>query len=242
MKIEIDIEKFLENIETYAMDEEYDYTYYLISYKLQRMQITKMIGKLKPEHMSPILLLLRDWMPGGWVHWSEKTEKRWQMGFELCKALNNLNREFNLLDNVDLMQFDVDLHGLTVMRIFETINNLEFASSIEAIATVTSKIIHLLNPNLFVMWDTRIIKFYSFQPNGEGYLEFLTKMKKVATQLKFHQSRIVDKTEELRKRAAEVYGEQICSKKSLAKLIDENNWIKTRRPRSKYHSSAHTYR
>ena len=234
MKVRINIQEFLENIGSYAEDTEYDYTYYLISYELKRMQITKMIGELKPEHMSPILLFLRDWMPSGWVIWSEKTRKRWQMGSKLCETLNELSSNFSLLCKIDLVHFDRNLHGSVIMRIFERISDLRLAASKEAIATVTSKIMHLLSPKLFVMWDTRIISSHGFQPNANGYLEFLVEMKELARQLQPYLSRINEKAEEIRKRSCEIYGEQICSEKSLAKLIDENNWIKARKYRSNY--------
>lgn len=234
MKIKVDIEGFLENIETYAVDEEYDYTYYLVSYELQRMQIPKMIGGLKPEHMVPILLFLREWMPGGWINWCEKTGKWWHMNSKLCHALNDLHRDFNRLNDVNLMQFNPDLHGNYVVRIFGMINDLEFASSEKAIATVTSKIIHLFSPELLVMWDSNVIRDSGFQPNADGYLHFLSKMKELAEQLQPYLDRINSKAQELKRRATEIYGEQICSEKSLAKFIDENNWIKSRKHRRSY--------
>ena len=234
MKVRIDAQEFLRNIESYAEDTEYDYTYYLISHELRRMQISKMIGKLSLEHMNPILLFLRDWMPSGWVTWSEKGGKRWEMGSKLCTALNKLSSDFNFLRKLDLMNFVPELHGNTIIKIFEQISGLELAVSEEAIATVTSKIIHLLDPKLFVMWDTKIIGYYSLQPNANGYLEFLVEMKKFAKQLQSRLNEINKKAEEFRKKSCELYGEQICSEKSLAKLIDESNWIEVRKRRDSY--------
>jgi len=40
MEVGIDIEKFLNNIESYAEDTGYDYTYYLVKRELERIQIT----------------------------------------------------------------------------------------------------------------------------------------------------------------------------------------------------------
>lgn len=234
MKARIDIDEFLKNIESYAEDTDYDYTYYLISNELKRMQISEIIGWLKPEHLNPILLFLRDWMPSGWVMWSEKGERRWQMGPRLCRVLNELSKDFTLLHEITLLHFESNTHGSAGKRIFKQISNLELAATKETIATVTSKIIHLLNPELFVMCDTKIIRSYGFQPVADGYLEFLASMNDLAKQLQPHLDRINEKAEELRKKSCEVYGEQICSKKTLAKLIDENNWIKTRKYRHRY--------
>jgi len=234
MKVRIDVEGFLKNIESYAEDTDYDYTYYLILNELKRMQISKMIGRLEPEHLNPILLFLRDWMPSGWVMWSEKEERRWQMGLKLCEALNELHTDFSLLNKIDLLHFNHDIHGNAVKRIFEQISDLELAASREAIATVTSKVMHLLNSELFVMCDTRIIASYGFQPNPDGYLEFLVRMKGLAKQLQPYLGRITEKAEKLKKRSSEIYGEQICPVKSLAKLIDESNWIETRKRRVRH--------
>jgi len=225
MKVEINVERFLNNIK----NTKYDYTYYLITHELERLKITERIGELRPEHMNPILLFLRDWMPSGWVSWSEKKGRWWQMGSELCKVLNGLRNEFLKLRDLDLEHFEPDRHGNAVKRIFECIYELKPAVSEEAIATVASKVMHLLKPKLFVMWDTKIIGFYKCPPNAEGYLEFLVEMKKLAGQLQSHLNRIKEKAEELRKVAGEAYGMELCSEKSLAKLIDEYNWYQSRR-------------
>jgi len=231
MKASLHIGEFLSDLESYAKDTKFDYTYYLVVYELRRMQIAKRIGGLKPEHMSPILLLLRDWMPAGWVGWSERTKRRWKMDSELCDTLNKLRNEFTTLHALDLEHFEPDRDGSKVKGIFEKIYALKLGVSEKAIATVTSKIMHLVAPKLFVMWDTGIIDFYRCKPNAEGYLTFLVEMTNVAKQLQRNIGRIRQKAEELRKRAGEVYGIEICSEKSLAKLIDESNWMKTRRTR-----------
>jgi len=231
MRAGINVRNFLNNMESYAEDTSYDYTYYLIVYELERMQISERIGQLRPEHMNPILLFLRDWMPAGWVGWSEKKGRRWQMDSELCEALNSLKDEFIALRAADLEYFEPNQQGDTVKTIFERICDLKLAASEKAVATVTSKIMHLLNPKLFVMWDTRIIDFYNFQPNADGYVKFLVRMKELTQQLQPYADRIKEKAEELRREACEVYGTEICSEKSLVKLIDENNWMETRRKR-----------
>lgn len=229
MKAEVDIARFLDNLDSYALGTAFDYTYYLILSELERLQTTSRIGNLKPGDMNPIVLLLRDWMPGGWVAWSEKTGKRWQMNTELCDVLNRLKNEFSLLSKIDLISFKPDQNGPCAERIYEKIFGLKWGVSEKAVATVTSKILHLLVPKLFVMWDTKIIDFFQLPPNADGYLKFLVKMQEVGKQLQQHQSEIREKTEELRKRASEIFDDGFCSEKSLAKLIDESNWIETRK-------------
>jgi len=226
---DFDVGKFLGSLESYARDAKFDYAYYLVTHELRRMGLHEKIGKLQPEHMNPILLFLRDWMPAGWVGWSEKGSRRWKMDSELCRVLNELKDEFISLSSLNLQQFTFEQNGNAIKKIFDRISKLRFGVSEEAISTVTSKIMHLLNPRLFVMWDTRIINFYDREPNADGYVEFMEKMKERAARLQPYLGRIMEKTEELRVEAGAVYGMEICVGKTLAKLIDENNWIESRK-------------
>jgi len=229
MDVEINVREFLRNIESYARDSKYDYTYYLLLQEMKRMRIFENIGNLKPEHMSPIFLFLRDWMLGGWVIWFEKRNRYRRMYSELCKSLNYLKNEFISLHYVDLENFEPDNHGDVIKTIYNRIYDLKLAASKEAMGTVTSKILHLLKQNLFVMWDTGIINYYKLKSDAEDYIRFLVKMKELAQKLNPHSKKIKEKSSELRSQSCEIYGTKICSEKSLAKLIDEYNWIKTRR-------------
>lgn len=88
--------------------------------------------------------------------------------------------------------------------------------------TGISKILHLLNPELFVMWDDDIRKKISNRPfsgSSKGYLKFL----------KWIQNELIEATkgitiEEIRNRAD---GEYI-DRKTMAKLADEYCWITVR--------------
>jgi hypothetical protein len=224
MNREIDIERFLSNMGKYAATK-YDYSYYLVAYELKRMQVAERIGSLTPSHMRPIFLFLRDWMLSGWIKW---TEDNWEnMDTQLCNCLNKLSEEFHELENTDLLHFEI-LHQAPTRSIFEEISKLKLGASQETVATVASKILHLLNSGLFVIWDTRIIRSFKCTPNAEGYLGFLTQMKSFAEELRPYLGRINETALRLRTKAEEKYGLEVCSEKSLAKLIDEHNWIETR--------------
>jgi len=96
-------------------------------------------------------------------------------------------------------------------------------------ATAISKILHLLNPELFVMWDDDIRKKYKVAGSVAGYLEFLKLVKREVEEAI---------EEEARKRGCgkKEIAERICrelpsnklgskyNEKTLAKLIDEYNW------------------
>lgn len=93
--------------------------------------------------------------------------------------------------------------------------------------TATSKLMHILNPHLFVMWDGEILKHYGrenlqIDGTGNGYVAFLSMMSQMGLDItadfqKYHPE---DKPEIF-----------LCEKleyrlqKSLAKFIDEYNWI-----------------
>lgn len=92
----------------------------------------------------------------------------------------------------------------------------------------TSKMFHLLAPSFFVMWDNAISKMYKLRLNGYNYANmFLPKMQKEIEEA------IKDFMEinGLERGAAinSIYDElrEICgSSRSLAKSIDEFNWMK----------------
>jgi len=76
--------------------------------------------------------------------------------------------------------------------------------------TTAAKALHLVAPNLFMLWDTKIRNFYGFKGNGEDYLRFLTNMQNWMKKLKPTIERL-----------------QTQYKKSCTKIIDEYNWTKS---------------
>lgn len=74
--------------------------------------------------------------------------------------------------------------------------------------TGTSKIMHLKNPKLFVMWDTSIRKHYNFNKcTSDEYVEFLKRMQKLSKGIKWNNR-----------------------SKTLAKAIDEYNYVRITLP------------
>jgi len=82
-------------------------------------------------------------------------------------------------------------------------------SSIKGVKyTGASKLMHLKNPNLFIMWDCYIKKHYGFRKGtAEDYVNFLKKMQQIFTNIKWNHSN-----------------------KTLAKAIDEYNYVKITLP------------
>ncbi len=132
------------------------------------------------------------------------------------KTLRNLDKNFNALKNQTLGSIDLNKHQSDITTIFEAlsaIKGIEF--------TGAPKLMHLVNPRLFVMWDNYIRgakskQFYSDLPiinsgewifenypsNAEGYIRFLKDM-----QCRFR------------------HLSPPSSSKTLAKAIDEFNYV-----------------
>lgn len=100
--------------------------------------------------------------------------------------------------------------------------------------TAVSKILHLLNPELFVMWDEEIRKKYGVKGSADGYIEFLRKMQNEMNEaLEEEAKRRGSNKDEIAKRICEELpskklGQEFIRhirKKTLAKLIDAYNWI-----------------
>lgn len=102
--------------------------------------------------------------------------------------------------------------------------------------TATCKLLHVLNPNLFVMWDNPILGHFKEHVNnditdsGEGYVEYLKAMQKVAKEVvrNFQEVREKLKPQALPNQGIEDYLStqlQYPIQKSLAKYLDEYHWV-----------------
>ena len=90
-----------------------------------------------------------------------------------------------------------------------------------------SKLLHMVNPKLFVMWDNNIGKEYVSKLNGSHYAyEFLPKMQQEANEA----IEIFMKDTGLDRIAAIKEIENRCGR-TFAKLVDEYNYIKHTRPK-----------
>lgn len=139
-----------------------------------------------------------------------------------------------VIETVNFEQMvNVDNNPITVGQVIEycytRIRKVGFVVG----ATATSKLLHVLQPDLFVMWDSNILAHYRKQnaqvsDSGHGYLVFLQMTQKVATQVhqEFQNSKLSPPA------AAEQNPAHYLSKqmnyhppKTLAKYLDEYNWV-----------------
>lgn len=88
--------------------------------------------------------------------------------------------------------------------------------------TGASKTLHLLNPQLFMMWDVAIRKGYGCRKDGKSYVNFMKRM-----QLEINEAidSYCDKYQ-CSKRTAIKKLSELCDNKSLPKLMDEYNYVK----------------
>lgn len=91
--------------------------------------------------------------------------------------------------------------------------------------TSASKILHLLRPNLFVMWDADIAKKFGVSMSPVGYLKFLERCQAMLKAI----------LEGYRRKGISDPESYLLNKfrKPLTKLLDEYNWLSTRRWRKR---------
>jgi len=138
----------------------------------------------------------------------------------LCNKIIELKPILNELKS-PLLKADLEKLKDRVKYIFKDLESLKNVGP-----TSASKILHLLKPEFFIMWDRPIAEHYRLNPTAkiveEEYCKFLAKMREILNTLLKECSRkyLSERPEEdlIRK-----YGN-----KPLTKLIDEYNWLKTR--------------
>lgn len=116
--------------------------------------------------------------------------------------INKIRPFFDKMKHEDFQTIDFDKYSHEIKCVFKVLSEIKGIES-----TGASKLMHLKLPKIFVMWDRRIRKEYKYMTGDAGeYIKFLKDM-----QLTFSDN-------------------EIKSERTLAKLIDENNYIKITMP------------
>jgi len=131
---------------------------------------------------------------------------------KIREVIISLKNEFETIKHYNLEDFEFVPKNIEIVkRIFDKLS----ATALKF--TGTTKLMHGMNPNLFVMWDKGICIHYGFYPNSTGYINFMKLMQeKIQEILKNHSK------EEIIKETGV----------SLPKLIDEYNWLNFRTSKS----------
>ncbi|WP_456472867.1 hypothetical protein [Methanocaldococcus sp.] len=133
---------------------------------------------------------------------------------------NSVQRYLNILKGKSLTTLNIDKYKKPIEYLYTELQNIKGVGP-----TAVTKILHLLNPHVFVMWDEKIRTHYGIKnenPTSEDYIKFMKKMKCLALKfLKYYARDNNIKNLE--------YAERKISKhhrnKPLSKLIDEYNWL-----------------
>jgi hypothetical protein len=142
---------------------------------------------------------------------------------KLGETLRNLEKEFGLLRDKKFLtiNFNEQVISDSIKTIYGKLDPIPYIGS----PTTTSKILHLLNPEIFVMWDNAIVEEYHRKNRrvdytARGYLEFLKETQKAVLEAFIEHEKETGKT--LDKIEEELESKY---KKTITKIIDEYNWV-----------------
>jgi len=129
-----------------------------------------------------------------------------------CK-LKEIEHKFHAFQNLSLATIDIYQKSDEIEKLYNEILNAEWESekgrTKRVGPTATAKVLHLIVPDLFMIWDRKIRVDYGFGDSGKEYVRFLINMQNWIKELK-------PALEKMQKE----YG------KASTKIIDDYNWIK----------------
>jgi len=169
-----------------------------------------------------VRLFLINW--GSMIRVVGREGTKWK---QLSETLRGLENEFKELRGKKLLTINLNdpIIAGAVKTIYSRLDPIPYLGS----GTTISKILHLLNPEIFIMWDNAIVeKFHRMNHcinyTSEGYLEFLKvaqkEIKEALDERQIETGKSIDEIEQaIRFR---------YKNKTLAKIIDEYNWMTAR--------------
>ena len=108
------------------------------------------------------------------------------LGYKGCnritQKLEEMDTQLAELMAVNLTTVDVRKRSHEIEALYNSILNAKWKSdkgkTRRVGPTATSKVLHLVNPDLFLIWDSKIRKTYGFKDSGVEYVRFLASMQK----------------------------------------------------------------
>jgi len=207
------------------LEEEYDLSECIYFGAIQRLEeVQSDLSKIdEVTHVRMVIrLFLINW--GSMNRVVGREGLRWK---KLAENLRSLEPEFGKLRGKRFLEinFDDPEVALAIRTIYSKLDPIPYLGS----PTTISKILHILNPEIFVMWDNAIVKELRktnkrIGHSCEGYLEFLKmaqkEIKEALAERQLETGKSMDEIEQaIRFR---------YRNKTLVKIIDEHNWMKTK--------------
>lgn len=217
MKYE-ELKNYIKEYERYGIG---DAIYLELVKVLYNEGIQKDTAKFNEQNVNEVILFLATWGRMG-----RNVERKDFDRERLIKVIGELRGEFDSLSGEEILSlnFSNEEGRNCIKKIYLDIKRIPHIG-----ATGTSKIMHLLNPNLFIMWDEDIRKKITpqkvFNDSPEGYIEFLSRMQgELKEALKFRNVETL--RDEIRREVRSEIGREYVNGKTLAKLVDEYCWAK----------------
>ena len=180
------------------------------------------LNKLEQAHVEEIIrIFLINW--GRMGRTVERKNTEWN---ELTKRLRDSNEFFQKLLGRNILDVEFSEEVVSAIK-----GAYESAKVKNIGPTAISKVLHLLNPELFVMWDEKIREKHGAKGSANSYIKFLMKMQDEINEALEEEAknRGCSKDEVARRICEELTSEklrrELLKKKTLAKLIDEYNWM-----------------
>jgi len=220
--INIDFEDLIKANEIFESGTSWDTDYFRT---IERRDIWDDLKNLNENNVRNIILkFLNNW----------KCRISYSRTHEILEVLKRIDNLFTCLKDEDIVSITFDKFVIVdeqklqikevIKKIYEDLSPVTSPPVGKAGHTATSKIMHMVNPELFVMWDKKIRDNYGCYGSSEGYVNFLQKMQGMIKELiknysQTHNIREEEAKEEIRKKCHDL-------KKTLAKLIDQYNYLK----------------
>ncbi len=202
----------------------WDGTYFEAYYYLKSYSKNNKLSGIKNEDIErSISNFFKIWMKMRRVRWGDP-----EIIHNIKGTIRQLSHHFEKLknENLEKMEFDENIEN-TIKEIFNAIKNIEVGSGRLLGSVGASKMMHIILPELFPMWDRQIIYACGYSNDDtENFIKFMKEMQKEAKEL----LKSYDKTKEELCKEFEHHQEI----RTLPKLIDEYNFVLTRQRYIKY--------
>ena len=141
----------------------------------------------------------------------------------IIKATKSIQPQLRVLDDKKLINLDIEANAKAIKACYDTVVNICYNGFSH---TAASKLLHILNPEVFVIWDVSMRKHYKkhydIGESGDGYCKYMKKMKEATGKIKI--SKALNK-EGLCPAVFLSKKMGIEPSKTLVKFLDEYNWI-----------------